>query len=101
MSGPQQGRRPHKEFCKGGLKRPQRYQLRMVALCEIHLSQKSTELLIHKWPFVHLVCKIAQAYGVHDLHFQVCMVQALQEATKYYLTGLLEDANLCANMLSL
>ena len=24
------------------------------------------------------------------------MVQALQEATEYYLTGLLEDANLCA-----
>ena len=52
----------------------------MVALCKIYQYQKSTKLLIHK----------------HDLCSQVCAVQALQGATKYYLTGLLKNANLCA-----
>ena len=60
---------------------------------EICQYQKSNELLIHKQPFLHLVCEIAQAYGKHNLHFQVHTVQALQKATEYYLTGLLEDAN--------
>ena len=58
--------------------------------------QKSTELLICKWPFTCLVHEIAQAYRKHDLCFHMCMVQALEEATKCYLTSLLEDANLCA-----
>ena len=59
-------------------------------------DQKSTDHLIHKWPFTCLVCEVAQAYVKHDLHFQVCAVGVLQEATEYYLTGLLEDVNLCA-----
>ena len=46
-------------------------------------------------PFMCLVHEVAQAYGKNNLCFQVCMVQALQEATESYLTGLLEDANLC------
>ena len=96
MLGPQQGAGTHKEFCKGGLKRPQRYWLRLVVLCEICQYQKSTKLIIHRWPFICLVCEIAQAYGKHNLCFQVHAVQALQEATEYYLISLLEDANLCA-----
>ena len=31
----------------------------------------------------------------HDLHFQVCLVQGLQEAAEYYLTNIFQDANLC------
>ena len=58
--------------------------------------QQSTELLIHKWPFVHLVYEIAQGYGAHNLHFQVCVVQALQEATEYSLMGILNSTNFCA-----
>ena len=53
----------------------------------------STELLIHKCPFLHLVCEIAQDVGRYDLHFQVYAVMALQEAAEYYLTCLLEDMN--------
>ena len=68
----------------------------MVALHKIHQYQRSTELLICKWSFVHLVCEIAQECGVHVLHFQVHTVQALQEAAEYYITCLLEDTNLCA-----
>ena len=92
------GKTPHKEFLKAGLlKRPQKYQPEIVALCEICWFKKSTELLICKHPFSHLVHKIAQEVGRYDLHFQVCTVMALQEAAEYYLTSLLEDANLCMN----
>ena len=66
-----------------------------VALCKICQFQKSTELVICKWPFLHLIHRIAQEVGRYDLHFQVCMVMALQEAAEYYLTGLQEDANFC------
>ena len=92
MLGPQWGKAPCKEFLKG----PWRYWLGTVALHEICQYQRSTKLLICKQPFMHLVHKIAQAYGKHDLHLQVHMVQVLEEAAEYYLTGLLEDANLCA-----
>ena len=55
------GRAPHKEFLKRGLmKRPQKYQLGMVTLHEICWYQMSTELLIGKCSFFHLVCKITQ-----------------------------------------
>ena len=57
--GPPQGERPTTKFFKGGLKRPQRYQLGTVDLHKICQYQKSTELLICKWPFAHLVCKIS------------------------------------------
>ena len=96
------GKAPHKEFMKqvqkGGLKKPQRYWPGTVTLYKIHQYQRSTELLICKCPFACLVHKIAQECGRYDLHFQVCMVIVQQEPVEYYLTSLLEDANLCAIM---
>ena len=87
---------PRKEFLKVGLlKRPWRYQLVIVALHEICLFQKSTELLIGKCPFLHLVCEIAQEVGKYDMHFQVHAILTPQEAVEYFLVGLLEDTNLC------
>ena len=74
--------------------RPWKYWLGTVALHKICQYQMSTKLLIHKLPLACLVCEIAQAYGKHDLHFQMHEVQVLQEAAVYYLTGLLEDTNL-------
>ena len=86
-----EGKAPRKEFLKAGmLKKSQKYWLGKVALCEICQLQKSTELLICKCCFSHLVCKIVQQDGRYDLHFQVHAVMA-----EYYLTGLLEDPNLC------
>ena len=67
----------------------------IVALCEICQYQRSTKLLIHKWPFAHLMCKIVQDHRVHDMCFQVHVINALQEAAEYYLTCLFDDANLC------
>ena len=75
-------------------KEVQKYWLGMVALHEICQYQKRTKLLIHKHPFACLVKEITQDCGRYDLQMHVVMV--LQEAAEYYLTGLLEDANLCA-----
>ena len=91
------GKAPQKEFLKDGIwKRPQKYQPGIVALCEIHQFQKSTELIIHKPPFCHLVYEIAQEIGKYNMCFQVSTVLTLQEAAEYYLVSLLEYANLCA-----
>ena len=64
-------------------------------LCEIHQFQKCTELLIHKFPFLHLVWEIAQEAGKFDMCFQAHAILTLQEAAEAYLVGLLENANLC------
>ena len=79
----------------GGVKKPHHYRPGTVALCEICCYQKSTELLICKLPFQHLVCEIAQDFKT-DLCFQSSAVMALQEASEAYLVGLFEDTNLCA-----
>ena len=71
------GKAPTKSFLEGRLKRPQRYWLGIVVLCEICWYQRNTKLLIHKQPFVCLLHKIVQEHGVHDLHIKVCVVQAL------------------------
>ena len=77
---------PRKEFLRAGLvKKPERYQPGTVALCEICLFQKSTELLISKLLFSHLVCENAQELGKYDMCFQVHAVLTLQEAAEYYL----------------
>ena len=74
---------------------PHRYQPRTVALREIRRYQKSTELLIRKLPFQHLVHEILQGYGV-GYRVTPAMMMALQEAAEAYLAQLLEDSNLCA-----
>ncbi|MBZ3871162.1 histone H3.3 [Sciurus carolinensis] len=79
----------------GGVKKPHRYRPGTVALCEIKRYQKSTELLICKLPFQHLVREIAQDFK-SDLCFQSTAIGDLQEASEAYLVGLFEDINLCA-----
>ena len=74
---------------------PHRYWPGTVTLREIRRYQKSTELLIRKLPFQHLVCKILQGYGV-GYRVTPAMMMALQEAAEVYLVQLLEDSNLCA-----
>ena len=80
---------------EGGVKKPHRYRPRTVALHEIRRYQKSTELLIRKLPFQHLVREIAQDFKT-ELRFQSAAIMALQEASEAYLVGLFEDSNLCA-----
>ena len=66
-----------------------------VALSEIKFLQRTTELLLRKAPFQHLIKDIAQAEKT-DIRFQSAAISALQEAAEAYLVGLFEDTNLCA-----
>ena len=65
------------------------------ALQEIKFYQRSTELLLRKLPFQHLVREIATQHKT-DLRFQSAAIAALQEAAEAYLVGLFEDTNLCS-----
>ncbi|CAB0037897.1 unnamed protein product [Trichogramma brassicae] len=60
----------------GGVKRPHRYRPGTVALLQVRYYQKSTELLIRKFPFQHLVREIAKDFKA-DLRFQSSLVLAL------------------------
>jgi histone H3 len=80
---------------RGGVKKPHRYRPGTVALREIRRYQKSTELLIRKYPFQLLVREVAQDFA-KDLRFASTSLLALQEASEAYLVGLFEDTNLCA-----
>lgn len=66
-----------------------------MALREIRRYQKSTELLIRKLPFQHLVREIAQDFKT-NIRFQSSAMLALQESAEAYLIGLFEDTNMCA-----
>ena len=79
----------------GGVKKARRYRPGTVALRQIRRYQRSTDLLIRKLPFQHLVCEIAQEIKT-DLRFQSTAVLALQESAEAYLVALFEDTNLCA-----
>ena len=61
-----------------------------VALREIHRYQKSTELLIPKLPFQHLVREIANDLK-KDLRFQAGTLGALQEAADAFLVSEFES----------
>ena len=65
------------------------------ALQEIKFYQRSTELLLRKLPFQHLVRDVALSVRT-DLRFQSAAIAALQEAAEAYLVGLFEDTNLCS-----
>jgi histone H3/H4 len=57
------------------------------ALCEIRQYQKSTEFLILKLPFQHLVKEICTEVTIcPDLKWQKTAIMALQEATESFLT---------------
>ena len=57
------GKAPQKEFLQAGkVKKPQRYQLGIMALCEISRFQQGTGL-IHNLPFSCLVCEISLEVG--------------------------------------
>jgi len=65
------------------------------ALKEIRNFQKSTDLLIHRLPFVRLVKEITLSYH-HSLQWQSIALEAIQHASEDYIIGLMEDANLSA-----
>ena len=81
---------------RGAIKKPHRYCPCTVALREIWWYQKSSELLLRKAPFQHLVREICQTTNIPDCQWQGSAVLAIQEVSEAYLVGLYEDSNLCA-----
>ena len=77
--------------------KPKRYRPGTVALQEIRRYQQSTELLIRRAPFDHLIRELVQDlwHGGHELRISPAAITALQEAAEAYLVLLFEDTNLC------
>ena len=77
--------------------KPGRYRPGTVALQEIRRYQRSTELLIRRAPFDHLIRELVQDLqrGGHELRISPATVTALQEAAEAYLVLLFKDTNLC------
>ena len=86
---------PKSGITRGGVKKPHRYRPGTIVLREIRRYQRSTNLLIRKFPFQRLVREIAQKL-MPKVCFQSAAVMALQEASETYLVRLFEDTNLCA-----
>jgi len=80
---------------EGGMKKKMRWRPGTVALREIKRYQKATDLLLAKAPFQRFIRAICDGID-GQLRFQAQALLALQEAAESYLTGLFEDANLCA-----
>ena len=77
----------------GGIKKPHRYHLGLLALREIHRNEQSTECLIKRTPFNKLIKEISQEYRVCpegpgtpsvQVRFQSTALAALQEAAKNF-----------------
>lgn len=67
------------------------------ALKEIRRYQKTGDLLIPRAPFMRLVREVAaHVASDKDMRFKLTALEAMQEAAEQYLTGLFEDAQLCA-----
>ena len=92
------GKAPRKGVAHKGVanKKPHRFHAGTVALRQIRKLQKSTENLIPRLPFSRLVRETAQDKAKVDMRFKASALMAVQEATEAYLTGLFEEANLCA-----
>ena len=76
-------------------KKKRRFKPGTKALMEIRKYQKGTDVVIPKRAFQRLVREIAKDFKT-DLCFTAPSLNALQEATEYYLIGLLDDSNICA-----
>ncbi|KAL9655446.1 hypothetical protein ABK040_016859 [Willaertia magna] len=90
---------PRKPIIKGrikpGIRKKRRFKPGTVALREIRKLQNTTNLIIPKRPFSRLVREIALRKN-ENIRFKPEALLALQEAAEYYITQVLENANLCA-----
>ena len=89
----------------GGIKKPHRYCLGLLALHEIRRYQQSTKSLIRRTPFNKLIKDISQEYRICpegpgtpsvQVRFQSTALAALQETDENFLVGLFADVNLLA-----
>jgi histone H3 len=77
------------------VRKPHRWRLGTVAAREIQKFQKSTDLLIRKAPFQHVVQEIVQQVsGKSDLRMQSTAILALQEAAEYFMVDVFNNTKL-------
>jgi histone H3 len=77
------------------VRKPHRWCPGTVAAREIHEFQKTTNHLIRKAPFQHVVREIVQqVFGKSDLQMQSTAILALQEAVEYFMVDVFNDTNL-------
>ena len=86
-------RRSQRKFPK--TLRPRRFRPGTVALREIRRFQKCSHVLVPPKRFSQLVREIQQEFGT-DIRYAMAGLAATQEAGEAYVTGLMEDTNLCA-----
>ncbi len=78
------------------MRKPHRWRPGMVAAREIHKFQKTTDLLIRKAPFQHVVRVIVQDVSrKSEMRMQNTALLALQEAAEYFLVDVFNDTKLC------
>ena len=78
----------------GRIRKPRKYRPGTVALREIKRYQKSTELLIRKFPFQRLVREVVISLFPNDNYrFQSTALLALQEASEDYLVRMFTQVN--------
>ena len=80
---------------KNGVKKPHRFRPGTVALREIRRLQKCGHTLVPPHRFARLVREIGQEFK-SELNWALGGLAATQEAGEQYLTGLMEDTQLCA-----
>jgi histone H3 len=78
------------------VRKPHRWRPGKVAARETHKFQKTTNLLIRKAPFQHVVHNIALNFGKSNLQIQSTAVPVLQEDAEYFMVNVFNDTNLCA-----
>merc|ERR1719400_2813711 len=79
-------------------KAKRRFRPGTVALKEIRMYQKTTNLLIPKLSFSKLIREICGSFlpGSTQMRFKSSAVLALQESAEFYLSNLYEESMLCA-----
>lgn len=80
-------------------KQKRRYKPGTLALRQIRLYQRSTDLLLRKLPFARVVREIALPLSLPNdspFRWQSSAILALQEASEALLVSIFHDANLCA-----
>ena len=75
--------------------KPKRRCPGVTSLLEIQYYQKHVELFIPLLAFSRLVREVATEVNSKNFRFQSAAIKALQEGSKAYLIGLLEDSQLC------
>jgi len=78
---------------RGKIRKVKRFRPGTVALRQIRKYQKSTELLIRKFPFQRLVKEVATQMFKQQYRFQSTAILALQEASEEFLVRMFEMVN--------